>query len=101
MKTIENVFVLENTMKKKDRIHTNKWDKYLDDYDNYVKEYKKHYKNSQNGDEVSLSLYPYMREKWENIKERIIKGYYKKCLTKKQVKRVIKINMKIVKACLN
>ena len=99
MKASENFFVLENTMKRRGKIHTNKWDKYLDDYDNYVKEYKKHYKNSQNGDEISLSLYPYMREKWEDLKERIIKAYDKKCLTKKQVKRVIKINMKIVKSC--
>lgn len=94
MKASENVFVLENTMKRSGKVQLNKWDKYLDDYDNYVKEYKKHYENSQNGCAISLSLYPYMREKWEDIKERIIKGYEKKCLTKKQIKRVIKINMK-------
>ena len=94
MKASENVFVLENTMKKRGKIHTNKWDKYLDDYNNYIKEYKKHYKNSQNGDEISLSLYPYMLVKWEALKNRITKAYAKKCLTKKQIKRVIKINMK-------
>jgi hypothetical protein len=98
MKASENGYVLENTLKRRVKIHTNKWDKYLDDYNNYVKEYKKHYENSQNGDEISLSLCPYMRAKWEDLKERIIRGYCKKCLTKKQVKRVIKINMKIVKA---
>lgn len=95
MKASENIFVAENTIKRRSKIHHNKWDKYLDDYNNYFKEYKKHYKNSQNGDEVSLSLYPYMRAKWEVLKERITKAIDKKCLTKKQVKRVTKINMKI------
>jgi hypothetical protein len=94
MKASENVFVLENTLKKRGKIHTNKWDKYLDDYNNYIKEYKKLYKNSQNGDEISLSLYPYMLVKWEDLRNRITRAYAKKCLTKKQIKRVIKINMK-------
>jgi hypothetical protein len=94
MKASENVFVLENTMKKRGKIHTNKCDKYLDDYNNYIKEYKKLYKNSQNGDEISLSLYPYMLVKWEDLRNRITRAYAKKCLTKKQIKRVIKINMK-------
>jgi hypothetical protein len=99
MKASENFFVLENTMKRRGKIHTNKWDKYLDDYDNYINEYRKHYENSQNGDEISLSLYPYMRAKCEDLRDLIINAYDKKCLTKKQVKRVIKINMKIVKSC--
>jgi hypothetical protein len=99
MKDREDVFVEENTVNTTGKSHShhhNKWDRYLDDYNNYLKEYKKHFKNSQNGDEVSLSLYPYMRAKWEVLKERIAKASAKKRLTKKQIKRVTKINMKIV-----
>lgn len=99
MKAIEDGFVLKTTKKRKDKSRSNKWDKYLDDYKNYFEEYKKHYKNSQNGDVVSLSQYPYMRAKWEVLKDRIIKAHGDKCLTKNQIQRVIKINMKIVKAC--
>lgn len=91
MKAIENVFVLENTTERSGKIRNNKWDKYLDDYNNYFKEYKKHYKNSQNGDEISLSLYPYMRAKLEVLKQRIIKAKDNKRLTKKQVKRSAKL----------
>ena len=91
MKAIENVFVLENTTGRSGKIHNNKWDKYLDDYNNYFKEYKKHYKNSQNGDEISLSLYPYMRAKLEVLKQRIIKAKDNKRLTKQQVKRSAKL----------
>ena len=100
MKASENIFGEANTIKRRDKIqspqHNNKWDRYLDDYNNYLKEYKKHFKNSQNGDEISLSLYPYMKAKWEVLKERIAKASAEKRLTEKQIKRVSKINMKIV-----
>lgn len=96
MKSSEKVFVMENKIKRESKIRSNKWDKYLDDYNNYVDEYKKHYKNSQNGDEISLSLYPYMQVKCEFLKERITLAHDNKCLTKKQIKRVLKIDMKIV-----
>jgi hypothetical protein len=39
-----------------------------------------------------------MKEKWENLKKRLIKAYNNKRLSERQIKRVIKINMKIVKA---
>lgn len=94
MKAIEKVFVVENIIERRVKIHTNKWDKYLDDYNNYVKESKKLYKNSQNGDKISFALYPYMRAKWEGLKDRITKASDDNCLTNKQVKRLIKINIK-------
>jgi hypothetical protein len=100
MRTDERVLVIENT----EKAHTtgnSKWDRCLDDYNNYVKEYNKHYLNAQKGDEKSISLYPYMKEKWEGIKKRLIKAYKKKRLSERQISRVIKINMKIVKACFN
>jgi hypothetical protein len=34
----------------------------LDDYNNYVKEYNKHYLNAQKGNQRSIALYPYMKE---------------------------------------
>ncbi len=99
MKAIENIFVLENTSRKNSKGKGNKWDKCLTDYKNYFKEYKKHYENSKNGDQVSMSQYPYMRARWEVLKERIIKAHSNNCLTKKQIQKVVKINMKIVKTC--
>jgi hypothetical protein len=97
MKAIEEDFVLETTKKKKDKTKSKKWDKCLADYKNYFNECKIHYKNSQKGDQTALSLYPYMRDKWEVLKKRIIKAHKNKCLTEKQIQKVFKINMEIVK----
>ncbi|WP_291097845.1 MULTISPECIES: hypothetical protein [unclassified Flavobacterium] len=77
----------------------NKWDKLLCDYNNYVKEYISHYKKSLKGKLVSLSKYPYMRAKSEILYERLDKAQNKALLTKKQIKRMSKIQMKIVNAC--
>ncbi|HEY4618850.1 MAG TPA: hypothetical protein VIH09_11715 [Flavobacterium sp.] len=99
MKAIENGFVLETTEKRKDKARAKKWDKYLADYKNYFKEYKRQYKNAQKGDEIALSQYPYLRAKWEVLKERILKAHGNRILTDKQIQKVVKINMKIVKAC--
>ena len=101
MRASERVLVIEKTGKKKHNNANCKWDRYLDDYNNYVKEYNKHYLNAQKGDERSLSLYPYMQEKEEELKKRIVKAYNNKRLSEGQMKRVIKINMKIVTACIN
>jgi hypothetical protein len=99
MKAIEDGLLLETTKMRKDKAKSKKWDKYLADYKNYFKEYKRYYKNSQNGDQTALSQYPYMRAKWEVLKERIIKAHGNKCLTEKQIQKVVKINMKMVRAC--
>ncbi|MBG6109447.1 hypothetical protein H4V97_001627 [Flavobacterium sp. CG_23.5] len=97
MKASEKFFVLENAPKREYTIGNHKWDKCLDDYYNYVKEYKMHYKKSKEGNEMSLSLYPYMKEKWQSLKKRIHRAYQNKRLNEKQIERVV--NMKIVKAC--
>jgi hypothetical protein len=99
MKAVEEGFVLETTKKKKTKTKSKKWDKYLADYKNYFKEYKRQYKKSQNGDQIALSQYPYMRARWEVLKERIIKAQGNNCLTMKQIQKVTKINLKIVNAC--
>jgi hypothetical protein len=75
-----------------------KWDKRLDDYNNYVKEYIKHYKKSLTGNVVSLTKYPYMKIKSELLAERLNKAQIKCNLTERQIKRVLKIKMKLVKA---
>lgn len=68
-----------------------KWDKCLDDYNNYLKEYIKHYKKSINGNVISFLKYPYMKAKSEAIFERLSDAQNKALLTQKQIKRIAKI----------
>jgi hypothetical protein len=86
---------IENVINK---VKTAKWDKRLDDYNNYVKEYIKHYKKSLTGNPISLAKYPYMKIKSEVLAERLNKAQIKCNLTERQIKRVLKIKMKLVKA---
>lgn len=99
MRANENVLVIGNAELRKHTTGDSKWDRYLDDYNNYVKEYNKCYLNALKGDERSISLYPYMQEKWVDLKKLLVKAYNNKRLSDRQIRRVIKINMKIVKAC--
>ncbi|MFT7396428.1 MAG: hypothetical protein ACI96G_001182 [Flavobacterium sp.] len=101
MRANERVLVLEEVEQIKDKTKNSKWDNYLDDYNNYATEYNKHYLNAQKGDQRSIALYPYMKEKWETLKKRLLKAYNNKRLSERQIKRVLKINMKIVKARFN
>ena len=76
-----------------------KWDKKVNDYKNYVKEYIKHYKKSLKGNFNSLSKYPYMKIKWEALGVKLDKAQKKELLTSKQIKKVIKTQLKIVTIC--
>jgi hypothetical protein len=67
----------------------------LDDY-NYVKEYNKHYLSAQKESKIDSIISLYEREMGKE--KRPIKAYNNKRLSERQIKRVIKINMKIVKA---
>jgi hypothetical protein len=78
-----------------------KWNKCLDDYNNYLKEYIKHYKKSLNGNTVSLSKYPYMKAKSEAIYEQLSDAQNKSILTEKQKKRLSKIQIQIATPCLS
>ena len=100
MRTVETALLLEKTKtgKAKKSAGNDKWDRYLDDYINYVKEYNIHYLNALKGDERSISLYPYMKEKCIALKRRIIKAYSNKLLCDRQINRVFKNKIKIVKA---
>jgi hypothetical protein len=77
----------------------NKWDNCLDDYENYLKEYIKHYKKSLKGNLVSLSKYPYMKARTETLLDQLNTAQNKGYLTEKQVKRISKIQMKILYTC--
>ena len=78
--------------------HT-KWDKCLDDYENYTLEYIKQYKKSLKGNLISLSKYPYMKAKSEALLEGLTAAQNKTLLSEEQLKRISKIQMKLVNAC--
>lgn len=90
-KTIENC---------RDNLLKNKWDKCLDDYNNYLKEYIKHYKKSIEGNSTSLCQYPYMKAKSEDLLQQLIEAKYKSLLTEKQIKKITKIQKQIAYPCL-
>lgn len=83
-----------------EKILTNKWDKYLVDYNNYTKEYIKHYKKSIEGNIISLTKYPYMKAKSEMLFEKLLDAQNKTLLTQKQIKRMSQIQIKIAAPCL-
>ena len=93
---MENNDILYITLEDvQNKVKTTKWTKGLDDYNNYVKEYIKHYKKSLTGNTISLAKYPYMKIKSEVLAARLKKAQDKSILTKKQNKKFSKINMKI------
>lgn len=94
----EAEFEIKNTEKNKDSAYE-KWNKRIDDYENYVKEYITHYKKSLKGNSISLSKYPYMKVKWEALGLKLNKAKQKEILTNKQIKKVLRIQLKIVNTC--
>lgn len=83
-----------------DKTLVNKWDKCLADYNNYTKEYIKHYKKSIEGNSISLLKYPYMKARSEMLLEKLFEAKKKTLLTKKQIKRMCQIQIKIATPCL-
>ena len=94
MESKELLDTMENSTKVNNRIGDHKWDKYLDDYFNYFKEYKKHYNKSVEGNSKSLSIYPYMQQKWESLKRRIGRAHKYNRLNDKQIERLIVMKIK-------
>lgn len=78
---------------------SDKWDKRVGDYENYVKEYITHYKKSLKGNSISLSKYPYMKVKGEALGLKLDKAHKKELLTNNQLKKILKIKLKIVTIC--
>ena len=76
-----------------------KWNKKIQDYDNYVNKYLKNYKKSLQGNTVSLSKYSYMKIKSEALNTKLNKALDKGLLTKKQIKKILKTQVKIMNEC--
>lgn len=95
----KEVKIISKKTKKSTENPLNKWDKYLDDYENYLKEYIKHYKKSLKGNLVSLSKYPYMKAKSEALCEQLNNAQNKAHLTENQLKRISKIQTKMLYTC--
>jgi hypothetical protein len=97
----KEIAIVSKNIKKCNKKHLNKkWDKLLDDYDNYLKEYIKHYKKTLDGNTISLSAYPYMKAKSEALYERLSDARNKSLLSEKQIKRIAKIQTQIANPCL-
>mgnify|MGYP003647719246 CR=1 FL=1 len=90
-------FLIDFNLKKSKHPKNRKWDKYLEDYNNYTKIYIKHYRKSLIGNTISLSIYPYMKIKSEVIAEKLYKVQIQSALTTKQVERFNQIKMELVK----
>lgn len=76
-----------------------KWNKNLKDYDFYVNEYIKNYKKSLHGNTASLSNYAYMKIKSEALNKELNKALDKGLLTKNQIKKILRIQLKIINMC--
>ena len=99
MKEYENEVQNTVTVKEKENQVCDKWNKKIQDYDNYVKEYLKNYKKSLRKNTVSLLKYPYMKIKSEAINKKLNKAMDNGLLTKNQIKKILKIQLKIVNKC--
>lgn len=100
MQTNNNPEIEKNSKKLKPATIDNKWKKKLHDYKNYLKAFIKHYKKAQKGNDESQAIYPYMRLKWETLNEQLNNATTKQLLTEKQIKKVKKIQTKIINACI-
>lgn len=88
-----------NDIEKNKNITGDKWDKQVNDYENYVKEYITHYKKSLKGNSNSLTKFTYYKVKGQELGLKLDKAQQKKLLTDQQVKKIVKIQLKIVAVC--
>ena len=99
MKKNETKSLLELSKKNKREVKSYNQATLLDDYNNYMKEYLKHYKKSLKGNSVSLAKYPYLKAKSEMLRKKLIVAYKKELLTEKQLHKFWKIQLKIFNTC--
>lgn len=74
------------------------WDVMLDDYEEYVDEYLKFYKKAMKGDANALSEYPALMEKATNLQNSMTEAQNDNKLSVEQYERMMKIQMKMLKA---
>ncbi len=72
------------------------WDKMLDDYEEYVTEYLKFYKQAMKGDQSALSEYPSLMEKATALSESMQQAQTDNQLNAMQINRMVKIQTKNV-----
>ncbi|HEY6143995.1 MAG TPA: hypothetical protein VIV55_11325 [Flavobacterium sp.] len=89
----ENKITSTTTKNSPEKPLNNEWDKYLEDYYNYTKEYIIQYKKSLQGNSISLSIYPYLKVRSEVLYEQLFDARQKSQLTETQIKRLDKIQI--------
>jgi len=75
-----------------------KWDKVLDDYENYVVEYAKFYKKAMSGDMSAMTKYPALMEKATKLSQSLEGAQNSNDLSQKQMNRFIQIQGKFMEA---
>jgi hypothetical protein len=82
-------------------IYENKeWDKMLSDYENYVDEYLKFFIKAKEGDVSALQEYPTLLEKTEKLQNSLAKAQENKTLTEAQIRKMMRIQNKILEATI-
>lgn len=99
MKQNETESPLHLSKIRKEKIIPDKWTNTVNDYDNYIKEYIKHYKKALKGNSNSITRYPYLKAKSESLSKRLRKAQKKGLLKEKQLQKILRIQLKIVNAC--
>lgn len=99
MKPKENIIIPKNQNAEKPL--SSKWEKRLDDYNNYTKEYIEHYQKALQGNTASLSIYPYMKARSEALYEQLYYAGQQSLLTEKQIQLITRIYNQKIKTCLN
>lgn len=76
------------------------WDKMLSDYENYVDEYLKFYIKAKEGDISALQEYPKLLEKTEKLQNSLAEAQTNKTLTESQIRKMMRIQNKILEATM-
>lgn len=99
MKQNETKSPLHLSKIRKEESIPDKWTNTVNDYDNYIKEYIKHYKKALKGNSNSITRYPDLKAKSESLSKRLSKAQQKGLLKEKQLQKILRIQLKIVNAC--
>ncbi len=81
------------------KIQENKWDRSITKYERYLKKYLKYYKKSLYGNIQYHSKYLHMKIKSDALNRKLDKAKEKNYLTKIQLKKILKVQLKIISLC--